>query len=73
VDGAQLALMRGLLPLCESLAVACNVAVPAGNSSARALQWTACLNAYIFCNMGTRQHTQRMRGRRVTSLTSLIS
>jgi len=48
--------MRGLLPLCEGLSVLCNN-FPFNSSAAydpattRALDWTACLNAYAFCNL----------------------
>lgn len=52
---AQRALMRGLLPLCEGLAVLCN-GFPFNASAwdpvtTRALDWTACMNGYIFCNL----------------------
>lgn len=58
VDESQAVLMRAVLPLCEVLTLGCNVPLPpspapASNASgARALEWTACLNAYIFCNLG---------------------
>lgn len=48
--------MRGLLPLCEGLSALCN-RFPLNESAhdpatARALDWTACINGYIFCNLG---------------------
>ena len=50
------ALMRGLLPLCEGLSVLCNNfpfnASAYDPATSRALDWTACLNAYVFCSLG---------------------
>lgn len=47
--------MRGLLPLCEGLSVLCNRFpfndTAYDNVTARALDWTACLNAYVFCSL----------------------
>ena len=52
VDGAQLKLMKGILPLCEPLAKACDKHEDSQDPNVRALDYTACLNAYLLCNLG---------------------
>lgn len=49
----QLALMHAVLPLCEGLTAGCNAqAANQSDPTVRALEWTACMNAYVFCNLG---------------------
>lgn len=54
-SGAQRAIMRAFLPLCEGLSVVCNnfpFNVSAYDpATARAVDWTACLNAFVFCSL----------------------
>merc|ERR1712070_456126 len=52
VDDAQLKLMKGILPLCEPLATACDKHQDAQDPEIHALAYEACLDAYLFCNLG---------------------
>ena len=55
MSDATLALMGGVEKLCEPLIVACNTngsVLADDDGIARTMTWTACLNAYTFCNIG---------------------